>query len=71
VRAWAVDSFATFAGTDASLQPELLAMLVAMESSPHKSLSTRATHIRERLQLPAAPARRRTSPSSSHRRAST
>jgi len=49
VRAWALDSLATFAQEDAGLLPEVRAKLVEFERSGSKSLVTRARHVRRRL----------------------
>jgi len=55
VRAWALDSLATFALRDAALLPAAERCLRAFERSGSKALATRARHVRERL----ARARRR------------
>jgi HEAT repeat protein len=49
VRAWAVDSLATFAETDRELVPKLRRFLRKLEASGSKALATRARHIRSRL----------------------
>jgi hypothetical protein len=49
VRAWALDSLATFAGQDRGLMPVVLQSLEELERSGSKALSTRARHIRARL----------------------
>jgi len=49
VRAWALDSLATFAERDPALMPAVQRGLRAFERSGSKALATRARHIRERL----------------------
>ena len=49
VRAWALDSLATFAQADATLMPALQRHLCAFESGGSKALATRARHVRTRL----------------------
>ena len=49
VRAWALDSLATFAITTPALRATLLKTLRAFERSGKKSLQARARHIRARL----------------------
>ena len=49
VRAWALDSLATFAEHDPGLVPIVKRCLAAFERSGSKALQTRARHIRERL----------------------
>jgi hypothetical protein len=49
VRAWALDSLATLAGTKASLMPLVRKHLRVFERSPSKALQARAKHIRARL----------------------
>lgn len=48
VRAWALDSLATFAEADPTLRPVVDRQLRAFERSGRKSLQARARHIRER-----------------------
>lgn len=48
VRAWALDSLATFAETDPTLRPVVERQLRAFERSGRKSLQARARHIRAR-----------------------
>ena len=48
VRAWALDSLATFAETDPTLRPLVERQLRAFERSGQKSLQARARHIRAR-----------------------
>jgi hypothetical protein len=49
VRAWALDSLATFAVRDAKLRPFVERALKDFEASPSKALIARARHIRERF----------------------
>jgi len=49
VRAWALDSLATFSARDARLRPLVERALRAFEASRSKALITRARHIRGRL----------------------
>jgi len=49
VRAWALDSLATFAVKHPRLRPTVLRHLRAFERSGSKALAARARHIRERL----------------------
>lgn len=49
VRAWALDSLATFALADPALMPSVVGQLEAFQASGKKALSTRARHIRARL----------------------
>ena len=49
VRAWALDSLATFAERDRRLMPQVERHLEAFERSPSKALQARARKIRERL----------------------
>lgn len=49
VRAWAVDSLATFAREDTELRPAVLRHLRKFERSGKKALLARARHVRERL----------------------
>lgn len=49
VRAWALDSLATFAQGDLSLEPTVERLLRAFEKSGRPALKTRARHIRQRL----------------------
>jgi HEAT repeat protein len=49
VRAWALDSLARFAETDAALAPIVARHLEELERSGSSALVTRARHIRERL----------------------
>jgi len=51
VRAWALDSLASFAQRDRELLPLVLRNLAAFENSGSKALATRARHIRDRLTL--------------------
>src|SRR5439155_10884401 len=50
VRAWALDSLATFALTHPRLRPTVLRHLRAFDRSSSKALAARARRIRERLQ---------------------
>jgi hypothetical protein len=59
VRAWALDSLATFAEKDATIRPLVLRHLRIFESSGSKALAARARHVRERLQEGPAPDSRR------------
>ena len=55
VRAWALDSLATFAELDARILPIVRAALQDFERSGSKALEARARHIRARLRsLPAS-----------------
>jgi len=54
VRAWALDSLATFAQKDQALMPLVAQSLDAFQRSGSKALATRARHIRDRLG-PGAP----------------
>jgi hypothetical protein len=49
VRAWALDSLATFAQQDRTLMPTVRRRLRAFERSGSKALATRARRVRERL----------------------
>jgi hypothetical protein len=49
VKAWALDSLATFAEKDRSLMPAVRRWLQRFERYGSRSLATRARHIRERL----------------------
>jgi hypothetical protein len=49
VRAWALDSLATFSENDRSLAPVVERHLRAFERSGRKALAARAKHIRKRL----------------------
>ena len=75
VRAWALDSLATFAEHDRGLTPIVARALKDFERSGSKALQTRARHIRARLgaalemQGRAPDRRSRRSPSESARRA--
>jgi hypothetical protein len=51
VRAWSLDSLATFAEQDAGLLPVVKRALEGFERSGSKALQTRARHIRARLQI--------------------
>jgi hypothetical protein len=51
VRAWALDSLATFAERDARLLPIVRAALGDFERSGSKALEARARHVRARLRL--------------------
>jgi hypothetical protein len=48
VKAWAADSLAAFAESDASLRPLAERALLELEASGRKALMARARHIRER-----------------------
>jgi hypothetical protein len=50
VRAWALDSLATFAREDPALRPAVVRGLRAFERSGSKALVTRARHIRRRIE---------------------
>jgi HEAT repeat protein len=50
VRAWAVDSLASFAETNSALMPKLRRYLRELEQSGSKALATRARKIRSRLE---------------------
>ena len=52
VRAWALDSLATFAKGDSSLLPDVRRHLLQCERSGSKALAARARRIRERLAAP-------------------
>jgi hypothetical protein len=52
VKAWALDSLATFAEQDRSLRPAVLRALEAFEASDRKALQARARRIRERIASP-------------------
>ena len=58
VKAWALDSLATFAAQDTTLMPLVRRWLARFEQSGSAALATRARHIRRRLssQLPEAKA---------------
>jgi hypothetical protein len=49
VRAWALDSLATFAERDETLRASVMRHLATFEQSGSKALATRARSIRERL----------------------
>jgi hypothetical protein len=49
VKAWALDSLATFAVNDARLMPAVRAHLNEFEQAGSKALQTRARQIRQRL----------------------
>jgi hypothetical protein len=49
VKAWALDSLATFAATDATLMPVVRRWLARFERSGRKALATRAKHVRRQL----------------------
>ena len=51
VRAWALDSLATFAESDSSLLPEVKRLVEAYERGPSKALQARARHVRDRLRM--------------------
>ncbi|MFO0723576.1 MAG: hypothetical protein U1E65_07340 [Myxococcota bacterium] len=59
VRAWALDSLATFAADQPALLPAVVVNLTRFDNSGSKALATRARHIRERLDL--VPKKRRPS----------
>jgi HEAT repeat protein len=49
VRAWALDSLATYSQNDAALVPVVRRLLKSFERSGSKALTTRARHIRKRF----------------------
>ena len=61
VRAWALDSLATFAERKTTLMPIVRGYLREFEQSPSKALHARAKQIRARLSKQGAPLKRRSS----------
>jgi hypothetical protein len=51
VKAWALDSLASFIQQDTKLKPVVQRALTTFENSPSKALQARARKIRERLEL--------------------